>query len=243
MIRGFDDARVFESVKEIAALRKRHPEIAILHGLEVDILADGTLDLGDEALAALDWVIVSLHMRLQQPAAEMTPRVLKALDHPAVCVMGHPTARRIGQREAAAFDLDAVLARAAARGVAMEINAHPQRTDLNGVNARLAKARGVSLVISTDAHRTAELDFLRYGVFAARRAGLTREDVLNTLPFERFEERLRHHRAPAAKSAPAAPAKTAPKAAAKPARAARASAVRPKTKPAVKPAAKRPRKP
>jgi DNA polymerase (family 10) len=173
----------------------------------------------------------------------MTPRVLKALDHPAVCVMGHPTARRIGQREAAAFDLDAVLARAAARGVAMEINAHPQRTDLNGVNARLAKARGVSLVISTDAHRTAELDFLRYGVFAARRAGLTREDVLNTLPFERFEERLRHHRAPAAKSAPAAPAKTAPKAAAKPARAARASAVRPKTKPAVKPAAKRPRKP
>jgi len=244
MIRGFDDARVFASAQEIAALRKRHPEIAILHGLEVDILADGTLDLGDEALAALDWVIVSLHTRLQQPADEMTARVLKALDHPAVCVMGHPTARRLGQREAAAFDLDAVLARAAARGVAMEINAHPQRTDLNGVNARLAKARGVTLVVSTDAHRTLELDNLRYGVFAARRAGLTRDDVWNTLPFERFEERLRHQRkAPAAAqaNASAAPAtKQAKTPVATPAPAKRAPASKPKARP--KSAAKRTRR-
>jgi DNA polymerase (family 10) len=186
MIKGFDDARVFESAKEIEALRKRFPGLGILHGLEVDILADGTLDLGDKALAALDWVTISLHTRLQQPADEMTKRVLKALDHPAVCVMGHPTTRRYGVREAAGFDLDQVITRAAERGVAMEINAQPQRIDLNDSNARLARARGVKLTISTDAHSTAELQYMRYGVFAARRAGLTRADVLNTLPLAKF---------------------------------------------------------
>jgi DNA polymerase (family 10) len=217
MITGFDDARVFESAKEIGALRTRFPGIAILHGLEVDILADGSLDLGEEALAALDWVIVSLHTRLQQPAEEMTKRVLRALAHPAVNVMGHPTTRRFGIREAAAFDLEQVIERAAVRGVAMEINAQPQRTDLSDVNARRARALGVSLTLSTDAHSTQELGYMRYGVFNARRAGLTRGDILNTLPFERFQERLRAgsgaapKAAKAAQIAKAAPAKVATK--------------------------------
>jgi DNA polymerase (family 10) len=224
MIKGFDDARVFESAKEIAALRTRFPGIGILHGLEVDILADGSLDLGEQALAALDWVIVSLHTRLQQPAEEMTKRVLKALDHPAVNVMGHPTTRRFGIREAAAFDLEQAIDRAAQRGVAMEINAQPQRTDLSDVNARRARAKGVSLTLSTDAHSTQELDYMRYGVFNARRAGLTKGDILSTLPLERFQERL-------AKGTGATPRA----AKVKPTPAART----PKPKPGAKPAAKR----
>ena len=238
MIKGFDDARVVESAREIAEVRKRFPDIGILHGLEVDILPDGALDLGDPALALLDWVIVSLHMRLQQPADEMTKRVLRALDHPAVCVMGHPTARRFGIREGSSFDMEQVLDRAAQRGVAMEINAQPQRMDLNDVNARRARAKGVSLTISTDAHSIQELDNLRYGVFVARRAGLTKDDVLNTLPLEGFRQCRRSAPAAAAPQPPAAKATAVKKAAApaprKPSSAAPKAAPKPSKKTAKK---------
>jgi len=195
MARGFDLARVRESVAEIEAVRRQVPGIRILHGLEVDILADGALDLEDEGLALLDWVIVALHSRLGQPREEMTERVLRSLAHPAVCAMAHPTARMIGTREPVAVDLERVFERAAELGVAMEINAHPNRTDLSDMNARLALAKGVSFVIDTDAHSARELDHMRYGVFAARRAGLTRDDVLNTRPYEQFEEWLERRKA------------------------------------------------
>jgi DNA polymerase (family 10) len=197
MIQGFNEARVRKSVHEIEAVRKQVPGIEVLHGLEVDILADGALDLGDDALALLDWVIISLHSRLDQPGEVVTARVLKALEHPAVCAMGHPSARLIGTRPPAQLDFERVFARAAALGVAMEINAQPDRMDLSDVNARLAKERGVRFVIDTDAHGVNQLDHMRYGVFNARRAGLTKEDVLNTLPVERFRKAL-HGRAPAA---------------------------------------------
>jgi DNA polymerase (family X) len=190
MANGFDAARVRRSVKEIAAVRAKVHGIRVLHGLEVDILGDGELDLDDDALALLDWVVISLHSRLSQPKAEMTARVLKALDHPRVNAMGHPTARRIGQRDPVELDLEAVFERAAERGVAMEINAQPDRVDLSDVNARLAAAKGVPLVIDTDAHSTAQLDHIRYGVFAARRAGLGATHVLNTRPFAEFERRI-----------------------------------------------------
>jgi DNA polymerase (family 10) len=186
---GFDTARVRRSVEEIAEVRKRVPGIQVLHGLEVDILADGTLDLDDEGLALLDWVIVSLHSRLDQPPEVATERVLKALDHPAVNAMGHPTSRLIGARRPSPFDVERVVARAAERGVAMEINAQPDRSDLSDVNARLAASKGVPLVIDTDAHSTAQLEFMRYGVFAARRAGLTSRQVLNTLDLADFVNR------------------------------------------------------
>ena len=198
MARGFDEARVRQSVDEIAAVRRQVPGIEILHGLEVDILADGSLDLGDEGLALLDWVIVSLHSRLDQPGPEITERVLRALSHPAVHVMGHPTARYIGSRAPAALDLDRVFARAAELGVLMEINAQPERIDLSDVNARLAKEKGLTFVIDTDGHSIPQLDNMRYGVFAARRAGLTRQDVLNTLPSAEFRRRLRTPGRPAA---------------------------------------------
>lgn len=191
MAGGFDEVRVRKSVGEIAEVRRQVPGIEVLHGLEVDILADGALDLDDDALDLLDWVIVSLHSRLDQPGDAATARVLKALEHPAVCAMGHPTGRMIGTRPGAAFGLDRVFERAAALGVAMEINSQPDRVDLSDVNARRAKELGVTLVIDTDAHSIPNLDLIRYGVFAARRAGLTREDVLNALPYERLRQRIR----------------------------------------------------
>ncbi len=205
MAGGFDEARVRRSVGEIAAVRREVPGIEVLHGLEVDILADGTLDLDDDALDLLDWVVVSLHSRLDQPAEVATPRVLKAIEHPAASCLGHPTGRMIGTRPSVPFDLEKVFARAAELGVAMELNAQPDRVDLNDVNARLARDRGVNLVICTDAHSIANLDLIRYGLFAARRAGLTKEDVLNTRPWEHFRQAIRRRGATVGGRATGAP--------------------------------------
>ena len=191
MAGGFDAARVRESVKEIAAARKRHKGFPILHGLEVDILADGELDLDDETLALLDWVIVSIHSRFEQTPEVATARVLRALENPYVHAMGHPTGRLIGSRESVPFDVEKVAEAAARLGVAMEINASPDRLDLSDVNARIAREKGCRFVIDTDAHATGQLDQLQFGVFQARRAGLGREDVLNALPYEQFLEAIR----------------------------------------------------
>jgi DNA polymerase (family X) len=214
---GFDEARVARSAHEIAAVRKRFPDIQVLHGLEVDILANGDLDLGEEGLAMLDWVIVSLHSRLDQPPDVATARVLKALAHPRVCAMAHPTGRMIGSREPSRFDMEQVLERAAELGVAMEINSQPDRLDLKDAHARLAREKGVRLVIDTDAHSVSQLENVRYGVFTARRAGLTKADVLNTLPYERFVERLPRPGRPAAgkRTKPVKAAKLAPAGAAR----------------------------
>jgi DNA polymerase (family X) len=194
MTGGFDEARVRRSVAEIEAVRHEVPGIEVLHGLEVDILGDGALDLDDDALDLLDWVIVSLHSRLSQPPEEATARVFRALEHPAVCAMGHPTGRMIGTRPASPFDMERVLERAARLGVAMEINCQPDRLDLSDAHARLAQEKGVTLVIDTDAHSIANLDLMRYGVFVARRAGLTKDDVLNAWPRERMRKALRKGR-------------------------------------------------
>jgi DNA polymerase (family 10) len=212
MSRGFDEARVRRSVEEIAAVRGQVPGIEVLHGLEVDILADGALDLADDALDLLDWVVVAIHSRLDQDAKAATARVLRALDHPAVHAMAHPTGRLIGVREGAPLDLDAVFARAAERGIAMEISAQPERADLSDVNARLARDKGVRLVIDTDAHSAVQLGFAPFGVFTARRAGLTREDVLNALPYLAFREAVARdgrRREPAAAAAGAGAGKRA----------------------------------
>jgi DNA polymerase (family 10) len=231
---GFNEDRVRQSVGEIDAVRRAVPGITVLHGLEVDILQDGALDLADDALALLDWVIVSIHSRFDQNREVSTERVLRAISHPMVHVMGHPTGRMIGRREALPFDMERVLARAAELGVAMEINAQPDRTDLSDANARLAASKGVPIVIDTDAHNLIEMDFMRYGIFAARRAGITREQVLNTLAFESFRGRIRRRGAMAAAAAPAsAPARTKAPTPAAPARTSTTAktAVAPKPKP------------
>src|SRR5207244_2177979 len=149
MARGFNEERVRQSIEEIAAVRKAVPGITVLHGLEVDILADGSLDLDDAGLELLDWVLVSLHSRLDQQESVATERVLRAISHPAVSAMAHPTGRMIGSREPARFDMEKVLDRAAELGVLMEINAQPHRTDLNDVHARQARERSVGIVINT----------------------------------------------------------------------------------------------
>jgi DNA polymerase (family X) len=186
MAGGFDAARVRESVRELDEARSRHPGIEVLHGLEVDILGDGALDLDDETLALLDWVIVSIHSKFDMPPEAATARVLRALENPFVHAMGHPSGRLIGSREPVPFDVEQVVEAASRLGVAMEINASPDRLDLSDVNARLARERGCRFVIDTDAHSAAQLDQLRFGVFQARRAGLTAKDVLNTLPLREF---------------------------------------------------------
>ncbi|HET9328352.1 MAG TPA: DNA polymerase/3'-5' exonuclease PolX [Candidatus Eisenbacteria bacterium] len=229
MANGFDTARVRRSVEEIEAVRRAVPGIRVLHGLEVDILGDGSLDLDDEGLGLLDWVIVSLHSRLTQPRAEMTARVLKALAHPAVHVMGHPTARMLGKREPVDLDIEAVLDAAAAHGVLMEINSQPHRVDLCDLHARMAKERGIKLVINTDGHTLVEMDQMRYGIFSARRAGLEKGDVLNTLEADELLDAVRR-KAPAVKAVSKAAAKAA-KPAAPPKAAAKRKAAAPRARP------------
>ena len=186
MTGGLDAYRLREQWKEIDEVRARHPEIRILRSMEVDILGDGSLDLEDEMLAGLDLVLVSLHSRLDLPAAQQTERVLRALEHPEVNIFCHPTARLINRRKPAEFDVEIVLRRAAELGVAVELNSSPSRLDLKDAHLVLARELGCKVVIDTDSHRTRELELMRYGVEQARRAGLGPRDVLNTLPFEEF---------------------------------------------------------
>ena len=187
MTGGLDAYRLRLQWAEIENVRARHPEIRILRSMEVDILGDGSLDLEDEMLAGLDLVLVSLHSRFDLPADQQTARVLRALEHPEVNVFCHPTARYINRRKPVEMDVDRVLRRAAELGVAVELNSNPHRLDLKDTHLRLAKELGCKIVIDSDSHRTRELDLLRYGVEQARRAGLEANDVLNTLPFEKFQ--------------------------------------------------------
>ncbi len=183
-------ARQWAEFDEIAAEEAGRPDgdgrPALLRGLEVDILKDGRLDLDDEWLARLDVVIVSVHGHLDLPQAQQTERVVRALQHPEVNVLAHPTGRLLGTREGMALDLDAVFEAAAAHGVAVECNASPYRLDLGDVELMRAAAAGCRVVIDTDAHAPAGLDDMRYGVATARRAWLGREHVINAWPLERL---------------------------------------------------------
>lgn len=191
MVRGLSPERLKQQWKEIAKLERKHSEIRLLKSMEVDILADGTLDLPDELLFELDLVLVSIHSRFDLPAAEQTARILRAIRHPAVHILAHPTGRRLGKRESMRFDVDAVLREAASLGVAVEQNANPGRLDLNDVHLMRARELGCKIVISTDAHAPAELDFMHYGIEQARRAWLEAGDVLNTYPLAKFLRALR----------------------------------------------------
>jgi DNA polymerase (family 10) len=158
----------------------------------VDILADGTLDLSDSVLEQMDVVIGSVHSHFNQTPEEMTARLLKAIENPYLTIIGHPTGRILLRRDAYPFDVDAVLKAAAKNNVAMELNAYPDRLDLCDRHLRMAKQHGVKIVINTDSHHTSHLEKIRFGVLQARRAWLTPEDVLNTLPTEKFLKALKH---------------------------------------------------
>jgi len=177
---GLTPERFRQRGAEIARVNRELTGFRILPGAEVDILPDGRLDLPDDVLESLDLVVASVHTALDQPGAEMTERVVRALRSPHVDVLGHPTCRRLDRREGTAVDLDAVIAEAARSGVTLEINSSPMRLDLNDTWARKALAAGVLLAVDNDAHYPAEFTYARYGSAIARRAGATGQYVLNT---------------------------------------------------------------
>ncbi|MFN7962688.1 MAG: DNA polymerase/3'-5' exonuclease PolX [Thermoanaerobaculia bacterium] len=190
MTGGLDAKRLREQWREVAEIAERHPGIRILRGQEVDILADGSLDAEEEILAELDVVLVSVHSRFELPAAEQTRRVLKAIAHPQVNVLAHPTGRLINQRKPIELDLDEVLHACQEHRVVVELNAAPERLDLKDTQLMLARKLGVPIVISTDAHSVKGLEMMRYGVEQARRAWLEPRDVLNTRPLNEVLEVL-----------------------------------------------------
>ena len=171
---------------EVAAVNAANPGIRILHGIEADILMDGSLDLGDAVLGRLDFVIGSIHSRFGMDREAMTARLLAALDHPSLSIMGHPTGRLLLAREPYPIDMDQVFRKAAANGVAMEINADPHRLDLDWRLARVAAELGVSISIGVDAHSLDGLEYIDFGMGIARKAWLTDAQVLNTLTADQF---------------------------------------------------------
>jgi len=189
--KGLDEERLLDHCRAIDRANDRLDGIRILKGVEVDILPDGSLDLRDDALAACDVVVASVHFRFSMPEEEMTDRIARAISGHRVHILGHPTGRLILQREPYAVDLARIFAVARDSGVAMEINAHPERLDLRDVDARAAKEAGLRLAISTDAHAREQLDLMRFGVHTARRAWLEKKDVLNAMPFDAFRKALR----------------------------------------------------
>lgn len=194
MANGLDEARALAHASRIREVGRRVDGIEVMAGIECDILPDGRLDLADDCLAQLDIVVASVHSAHRQGEAEMTSRLLRAVEHRWVDIVAHPTGRILLRREPSRFNFPEVAAAAAANGVALEINGHPDRLDLSDVNARLVRELGVKLVISSDAHSRQGLGNTRWGVLAARRAWARKEDVLNTLPFAQFKQSLRRHR-------------------------------------------------
>jgi DNA polymerase (family X) len=194
MANGLDETRALEHARTIRAVNQRVEGITVLAGIECDIRPDGTMDLAEDCLAELDIVVASVHSAFTQGAEEMTDRLLRALACPWVDILAHPTGRLILKREPYRFDADRVFTAAAAAGVAVEINSQVDRLDLDEVHARLARDKGVTLVIDSDAHSPAALGNLRWGAAVARRAWLEREHVLNTRPIDQCRALLRRNR-------------------------------------------------
>jgi DNA polymerase (family 10) len=190
MANGLDEQRVVKFAREVRELNRDGLPLRVFSGLECDILRDGAMDLAEDALAELDLVIASVHSFMNLESGEMTDRLLRALESPSVRVMGHPTGRILLQRDPFPFDFEAIAAKAAERGVWLEVNASPERLDLAGRLLRSAKKRGVKFTISTDAHQPKYLLNMRFGVTMARRGWLEASDVMNALPLPAFEAAL-----------------------------------------------------
>jgi DNA polymerase (family 10) len=180
MANGLDEKRVVEFAARVREMDQRDLGIRVFSGLECDIKRDGSMDLAEDALAELDFVVGSVHSHMNLEETEMTDRLLRALESKSLRAIGHPTGRLLLHRDPFPFDFDAVATACARKNVCLEINASPERLDLTASLARAAKARGVKLVISTDAHHPKHLANMRYGVTMARRAWLEPADILNT---------------------------------------------------------------
>lgn len=192
---GLSIERVYEQWQAIDELNRSYAgSFRLFKGIECDILVDGSLDYPDEVLAGFDYVVASVHSSFSLPREAMTERILRAVSHPLVTMLGHPTGRLLLSREGYQVDLDAVIARAAEAGTMIEINANPHRLDLDAAHCRRARALGVPIVINPDAHSTGGLADLDYGVGVARRAGLGPADVLNTTPLPELAHALEARR-------------------------------------------------
>ncbi|HKN19585.1 MAG TPA: PHP domain-containing protein, partial [Dissulfurispiraceae bacterium] len=191
--RGLTIERLMDQKKEIDALNRKLKDFRILQSTEVDIRSDGTLDFPDDVLEQLDLVVASIHSGFRQSAEQLTGRMVAAMKNPYVSIIGHPSGRLIGEREAYELDMEQVLKTAKETGTALEINAYPLRLDLNDTFARRAKDMGIPIVISTDAHTIDQFDYMSYGVSIARRAWLEKGDVANTFGLNMLLKKLKPH--------------------------------------------------
>jgi DNA polymerase (family 10) len=194
MANGLDEHRAIAHARRIREISDRLEGITLLAGIECDILPNGSMDLADDCLAELDVVVASVHSAFNQDATQMTDRLLRAVSNPFVDIIGHPTGRILLRREPYKLDVAALIDAAAAAGVALEINCQVDRLDLSDANAKAAGDRGVKIVVSTDAHGVGGFTLMRWGVQVARRAWLTKEDVLNTRDLDGFRKGLRRNR-------------------------------------------------
>ena len=179
VVNGLDADRLLAQSREMAEVQAQVPGVALLQGIEVDILEDGALDLPDMVLELLDVVVASPHVKLRQEPAAMTERMLRAVSHPHVDVIGHPTGRRPGSREGASYDFEAVFKEAARHRVALEIDCDPARMDLSPEMARLALELGCNFALDADAHAPAEFAYVPMGMWMARRAGIPEDRIVN----------------------------------------------------------------
>lgn len=188
---GLTPERLRRQIDAIDQLNAAKPGVTILKSIEVDILEDGKLDLPDELLGRLDLVVAAIHSRFNLSREKQTERILRALERPSFSILAHPTGRLMNEREPYDIDMPRVMRAIKARGAFIELNAHPERLDLSDVHCRLAKSMGVLVSIATDAHRTQELGYLRFGVGQARRGWLEKSDVLNTRSLAELRALLR----------------------------------------------------
>jgi DNA polymerase (family 10) len=210
---GLNEARLAEQRRHIRDVEDRVGRLRIASGVEVDILADGRLDIDPDHLRHLDWVIASVHSHLNMTGDEMTARLITAMESGVVDCIGHPTNRRLGHREASPLDMEALLSAARRLGVALEVNGNPGRMDLNDIHCRRAREAGVPLAINTDAHSPSHLSAQDFGVLTARRGWVEARHVLNCQPWshlaDRRNDRLRHRNWPVPERTPA-PSEPAP---------------------------------
>lgn len=190
MAHGLDPARLARQIREIDKLNAKLKRFTILKGIEVDILKDGSLDLPDSILSRLDVVVASVHSFFDLPREAQTDRMLRAMQNRHVSIIGHPTGRLIGEREPYDIDMDRVIAAAHDLGCYLEINAEPDRLDLNDIHAHAAKSKSAKVAISTDAHSANHYQYIRYGIDQARRGWLTADDVINTRPLAELRKLL-----------------------------------------------------
>jgi len=188
---GMDARGLRKQIEELDALNAKLQGFRVLKSVELDILEDGSLDLPDEVLEELDFVVASIHYHFKLPREKQTERIIRAMDNPLVNILAHPTGRLLSGREPYEVNLERVMEAAAERGCFLELNGHPERMDLDDIHCKMAKDMGLKVALATDAHRIDDLDFMRFGIGQARRGWLEPEDVLNTRDWEELAKLLK----------------------------------------------------